>query len=100
MRARPPVLAVPSSVRPEIVCPDWCVVDYDHHYEDLGEHDGFVIHHSEGGSVWHSRCAYPDNTVDPDEPPMIWIDAPEGVTIEQAEALAAALLRAIGEARA
>lgn len=97
-RPLPPVLAVRPGERPTIVCPDWCVDEYDDHLNELGELEGFVIHHSADGLVSHTRSAYPDNSVDPDDPPIIQVDATDGLSVEQAKELVHALLRAIEEA--
>lgn len=96
----PPVLAVRPDERPTIVCPPWCVDGYEQHLEELGAWDGFVIHHSAGGRVWHSRGAYPDNTVSPDDPPTIWVDdSLNGMSVDDAEKLAHEILAAVEESR-
>lgn len=97
----PPVLAIPPGHHPAISCPDWCTDTYEYHFGELGELEGFVIHHSAPRQwVWHSRSAYPDGTIDLGEAPTVWLEAPQGLTIEEAEGLARNLMAAVEEARA
>jgi hypothetical protein len=99
--ATPYIVAVID--RPAIVCPPWCAVTYENHVADLPNLEGYVIHWSENnGKVRHSRAAFVDNTVDPTEPPLIFVDyhASDGISLEDAEALARAILAAVAEARA
>jgi len=82
---------------PEIVCPKWCVHTYEMHYEELGELEGFVIHHSEPtAGISHTRHAYPDNTVSSDEP-LIHIEAQGQLTLAEAMTVARSLLAVIEE---
>lgn len=98
-RPLPPVLAVRPGERPAIICPDWCVDSYDDHFNDLGELEGMVIHHSaDVDRVSHSRSSYPDNTIDPTDPPTISIELANNITIAEARRLLVALTNAIAEA--
>ena len=97
-------IALPPTVRPEIVCPSWCVTPTEDHIADLANYEGFVIHWSaEVHGIAHSQSAYPDGTPDQTEGPLIHLydggGAPE-LTPDDAEALAQALLAAVKEARA
>lgn len=92
-----------STDTPTIVCPSWCVVPYAEHVEALPNWEGFVIHWSaETRGVRHSRCAYVDNVPDPEEPPLVFVHAhtSDGISLEEAEALATRILAAVKEARA
>ena len=96
-------IAVPPNVRPEIVCPSWCVISQEDHIADLPNWEGRVIHWSAlTERVNHSSETYPDGTpVLDDEPPMIWINGLcEDLTVDEAERLAEAILAAVKEARA
>ena len=94
----PPVLAVPPGTRPALVCPPWCVVDYDKHIAELGELEGRVIHWSaEKHSIVHSVETYPDGTVS--DPAEIHIEGQQEMSIEEAEQFARALLASVEEAR-
>ena len=96
----PPVLAVRPDERPTIVCPDWCTDTYEFHLEELGEWEGFVIHHSAPRRwVFHTRHAYPDNSMS-SEAPRIFCEAPNDLSIAEAEQLVRSLSAAIEEARA
>ncbi|WP_377322762.1 hypothetical protein ACFJIY_25030 [Pimelobacter simplex] len=97
MSTLPPILAVRPDARPEIVCPRWCSMTYEHHLGELGELEGFVIHHSQPiGGVSHSSHTYPDNT--PHDEPRIYMEAQPGITVAQGKELARSLLAVIEEA--
>ncbi|HWI43274.1 MAG TPA: hypothetical protein VNS81_06610 [Nocardioides sp.] len=92
-----------STETPEIICPSWCTVTYAEHVADLPNQEGFVIHRSAGrDGVSHSRCAYVDNVLEPGTEPQIFVDGPsaDGISLNQAEALARRILAAVEEARA
>lgn len=92
-------IAVPDT-RPVIVCPDWCTVTYEEHVRELRELEGFAIHWSADGLVRHSRAAFVDNTVDPEDPPRVYVDgAADGISLDDAETLARTILAAVEEAR-
>ena len=98
---------IATSAAPRIVCPPWCVVDQEQHVAELPNLEGFVVHHSaevklsEGNSVAHSAFAYIDGTLDPTEPPLIFVVTPsDGIPVDHAEELAHAILAAVAEARA
>jgi hypothetical protein len=91
-----------STETPTIVCPPWCTVPYADHVADLPNWEGYVIHYSaERGGVRHSRAAFVDNTIDPTDPPLVFVDgnAAHGLELDGAEALARAILAAVEEAR-
>lgn len=88
---------------PAIKCPDWCTVPLEDHLSRLPDCGGFAIHWSDdSGDVYHARGAYLDGAPWPDEPPLIYLNARglDGLTLEQAERLANAILAAVKEERA
>lgn len=91
------VVAVPEA--PEIVCPPWCAVSRERHVAELDGLEGFVIHWSAEGRVRSSRTSYVDGTPAlEEEPPCIYVDAIDGLPAEDAEALAAEILKAARDA--
>lgn len=97
------MIALPPSVRPEIICPAWCTVGQEKHIADLPNWEGQVIHWSaEEHGVAHSELGYPDGTPDDQEGPLVHVygcATPE-LSPDEAEALAQAILAAAREARA
>ena len=93
-------IAVPTDT-PEIVCPFWCTSSYAEHLADLALWDGFVFHHGpERNGVGHTRCAFPDGTIAPDDPPRVYLPTIcDGLPLDDAEALARQILAAVEEAR-
>lgn len=86
----------------EITCPTWCTVALAQHMADFGEYGGCAIHQSkEIDGVFHSRAALADNTIDPTDPPLVFLDGnyADGLTLERAEAIAHRILSAVKEAR-
>ena len=75
---------------------------YEEHLTELPLWDGLVIHHSaDRGGVDHTRCAYVDNTPDPEDAPKVFVHhrATDGLELDDAEALSRAILAAVEEAR-
>lgn len=94
--------AVALSTLPQIVCPAWCVVPAEDHIADLQAWEGYVIHWSgDSTGVRHSEFAHADGPQNPSEPPLIFVDDDvTGITLDQAQTLAEAILAAVKEARA
>lgn len=96
------IVALSPGVAPAITCPSWCVVPMADHVADLPNMDGMVIHWSASvGEIRHSAAAYPDGTLDESDPPLVFVDADTGtgVPLDEAEAIAHAILAAVQEAR-
>lgn len=90
-----------ATATPPIVCPTWCTIPYAEHVGELPNLEGYVVHWSAPGNVRHSRAAFVDNTIDPTDPPAIYVDgAADGISLEEAEDLARQILAAVEEARA
>ncbi len=72
------------------------------HVADLPNLEGFVIHWSEEtAGVRLAALAYIGGTPDPDDPPPVYAHTrSEGITAEDAERLARAILAAVEGARA
>jgi hypothetical protein len=66
-------IAVPDT-RPATVCPPWCTVSYEGHYEDLSELEGFVHWSDLSQRVYLGRSTYIDGTPVADDPPVIHLD--------------------------
>ena len=97
--------AVALTDSPAVACPPWCTVTQEDHLAQLPEWEDQVIHHSDfnaDGLAW-STVTYVDGTPDETEPLHVFTDArsdlPIGVPIDEAEALAEAILAAVKEAR-
>jgi hypothetical protein len=87
---------------PNIACPPWCTVPQEEHVADLPDWEGFVIHWSEEtAGVRLAASTYIDGTPDPEDPPLVYVHtSAEGITPDDAERLAGALLAVVREARA
>lgn len=93
-------IALPPTARIPIVCPSWCTVPYEEHVRALPELEGFVIHWSAVDTVRHSRATFIDNTIDPDDPPQLYVNKGlDGLPLPEAETLAHQILAAVAEAR-
>ncbi|MFA6298788.1 MAG: hypothetical protein WC642_06460 [Nocardioides sp.] len=95
-------IALPPGVTPVIACPSWCAIPLEEHIRDLPNWEGMVLHWSAADSegVRHSACAYPDGTLDPTDPPLVYLPASsDACGLDDAERLALAILSAVEEAR-
>jgi hypothetical protein len=93
------VIAVRTT--PVIVCPTWCVISQGEHVADLNNQEGMVLHWSKDGDVRLGTCAFPDGALDPESPPLVFGSvSADGITLDDAERLAQALLTAVQQGRA
>jgi hypothetical protein len=88
-----------------VVCPSWCTLTQQEHLEQLDNLEGRCIHYSfevtaRHWSVDHSSDTYVDGTPDPKDPPIVHLhSSSEGLSVDQAEAFARAILAAVEVAR-
>lgn len=87
---------------PDIKCPSWCTVSPAEHVIEFDRWGGCAIHQSkEIDGVSHSCSSLADNTPDPTDPPLVFLDGhyADGITLDDAEMLAHRILAAVKEAR-
>ncbi|CAG7574373.1 hypothetical protein FB554_2552 [Barrientosiimonas humi] len=84
---------------PRFVCPAWCTTPHEQHASELAGMEGQLVHHGavdkdQPTEVWLCEATWPAGEPTGDQPTLTVAGSCQELTVDEARALAKALLRA------